>query len=387
MNKFDFVLDCKYPERNSPISQWDEKVDIQGIPPQLFDESWNLLPSTAIRILLEDSPFSTHQVFSPENKKIIDIVEEQEMRTTRRDYARDRDLIATIVWENKRLFNNTRFQAISLIASALKYLDDIDLEISPWLHIDLSPLEFEVLQEISEINPETISFKKIRGESMYDNRNQDLIEWVVNNLIARIQLAILKEKSSNDTDKNAKDTAINIKYQDIIDEYNESFRKAEAIVWRNNVPESMFLVSHWLKYTSTWVSDLEWELFEQANPEIWKHFDAHGITKLNQLTSLLYLLEYGIDTNRAFSSASFSVEEQTGGASWTSSGTCYKDWLAIVVAWYKKYLKSDWISFVFINDVLGSLIPTLQENFPDFRFYLLSEQAQALQIEKDRNHT
>lgn len=149
---------------------------------------------------------------------------------------------------------------------------------------------------------------------------------------------------------------------------------------RPNLSDRMFEISQGIL--------LDGSTFQKVNWETGRHFDAHGISKnslWDQLSSLLALLRNGIDSHRSFHSAPFEIPDEykrwAGAWLWTSWGTCYKDGLAIVVWWYKKKLLWDGIKYVLINDIFEDLLPILIQNFPKYKFWLLSQQCEILKVE------
>lgn len=113
-------------------------------------------------------------------------------------------------------------------------------------------------------------------------------------------------------------------------------------------------------------------------------FDAHGISKGNQLEQLLKLLETGIDPSKPFYTAPFEVTAEmrsAGSVFGTSGGTAYKDGIAVVTSGFKQSIKKDGIKHVFLNDVYADMKKPLQELFPQYQVHLLSEQNAVLEKE------
>ena len=153
--------------------------------------------------------------------------------------------------------------------------------------------------------------------------------------------------------------------------------KKEYYDRRNTLHEDLFIVWKWILNTETN------ETYDRVSWEIWEKYDSHWITKSTQLPNLLNLLDNWIDESRAFSTAPFELTNETkhkiSSAIWTWWGTSYKDWIWIITSNYNKTIKEDWIKFVFINDIYWDLISPLSELYPQFNFYLLSEQKEVLE--------
>lgn len=150
--------------------------------------------------------------------------------------------------------------------------------------------------------------------------------------------------------------------------------------YRDSLADELFLVSHWV-YPFQDPDNLK--VFEKVSGYIWEHYDAHGIDKSDQLDKLIHILTYWIDKNRTFYTAPFEVPNEKRAllwpALWTSGWTAYKSWIAVLVSGYDKALVEDGIEYVFINDVYWELVPQLKVCFPNYKFYLLSEQKQVLE--------
>lgn len=161
-------------------------------------------------------------------------------------------------------------------------------------------------------------------------------------------------------------------YKTIRDIFNEIHFKD-----RINFYDNLFLYSHGVRPDGM--------AYDTVSPEIGQYFDAHGIARTDQLEMLLTLLEKGIDNSRTFYTAPFEVPNEVraglGSVLGTSGGTALKDGIAIVVSGFKKQLALDGIQIVFINDYVGRLIEPLKKLFPQYQFYLLSEQKRVLEAE------
>lgn len=135
--------------------------------------------------------------------------------------------------------------------------------------------------------------------------------------------------------------------------------------------------------------DGEYYTWESVSGEIGKHFDAHGIAKLDQFSNIINLLENGIDQSKVFYTAPFEIsKEDSGGVGaglGTSGGTAYKDGIAVVTSGFKKELKKDGIKHVFLNDVYKNLQKPLAAAFPQYQIHLLSEQKIVLENEAKEN--
>ena len=118
---------------------------------------------------------------------------------------------------------------------------------------------------------------------------------------------------------------------------------------------------------------------------IGEKFDAHGISKGligDQTTALIRLLTRGIDPNRAFYTAPFTLSNENrnlGVGLGTATNGAYKEGLATLVSNYGKSLKEG-IGSVFINNaVADSYLPILRKTFPDIRFENIADQQRVLQ--------
>lgn len=151
---------------------------------------------------------------------------------------------------------------------------------------------------------------------------------------------------------------------------------------RSALRDDLFLAGIGCEYTDDQDVTHYWE---RVDGDIGSHFEAHGITKGNRLSTLLHILEHGIDPSKPFHTAPFEVADELkaalGAALGTASGTAYKDGLAVLVSGYNASLQRDGIQHVFINDVFGALKPLLQQAFHKYRFHLLSEQKAILEAE------
>lgn len=134
---------------------------------------------------------------------------------------------------------------------------------------------------------------------------------------------------------------------------------------------------------------------EDGNVRIWKgvegsigkHFDAHGIAKLDQLEKLLSLLDNGIDATKTFYTAPFEIPDEkksgAGAGLGTGDGTAYKDGIAVLTGGFDKSLAKDGIEHVFLNDVYQDMRAPLAAAYPQYKFHLLSEQKQVLESEAE----
>ncbi|MBI4250377.1 hypothetical protein HY622_02205 [Candidatus Uhrbacteria bacterium] len=145
-----------------------------------------------------------------------------------------------------------------------------------------------------------------------------------------------------------------------------------------NLDDDLFLVAHGMHPETQ-------EPFEQVAGEVGERYDAHGIAKLDQLQSLLRLLDEGIDPKKDIHTAPFAVPDEKraalGAALGTASGEAYKDGIAVVTSGYAKKLDSDGIRHVFVNDVYADMKGPLQELYPQYQIHLLSEQKKVLEDE------
>ena len=125
--------------------------------------------------------------------------------------------------------------------------------------------------------------------------------------------------------------------------------------------------------------------WEPVSGEIGQHFDAHGIAKLDQLSTLMTLLDTGIDSSRAFYTAPFELPTEDkagmGAGIGTGDGTAYKTGIAVLTSGYNEKLVTDGIKHVFVNDVYEEMLTPLRALYPQYNFHLLSEQKSVLESE------
>jgi hypothetical protein len=160
-----------------------------------------------------------------------------------------------------------------------------------------------------------------------------------------------------------------------VSSYIESIRKISSDVYfknRNHLSDEMFMVSKGAIEHEDGTSSV----FKKVPGDIGELFDAHGIDKGDQLSSLLALLDSGIDSSRTFFTAPFELPDEKkaamGAAIGTGGGTAYKGGLAVLLSGAKESLSKDGIKHVFINDVYGKIVEPLQKAYPKYSFHLLS---------------
>lgn len=170
-----------------------------------------------------------------------------------------------------------------------------------------------------------------------------------------------------------------------IDEIKEQIKlRHDLVAWKNRgrLSDELFSAGKGNTYEDENGNFFAWE---SVNGEIGKNFDAHGLSKLDQLSSLLSLLDNGIDKSRDFYTAPFELPESdkagAGAAIGTGDGTAYKDGIAVVVSGFKENLKESGIKHVFVNDVFKEIKEALSKAYPQYNFHLLSEQKQVLESE------
>ncbi len=206
-----------------------------------------------------------------------------------------------------------------------------------------------------------LAFESFRSKQMTDDEQK-----------ARDILAGLngkKEFESNDNEKESREAM----QKTMKREYGKILRSRS----RSAISDDMFLVGK---------GELpDGKLYKKVDPEIGAYFDAHGISKDNQLDKLMALLDNGIDPNKEFYSASFEISNELkaalGAALGTAGGTAYKDGIAVVTSGFKEELKKDGIKHVFLNDVFSSLKEPLQKMYPNYKVHLLSEQRKVMEDE------
>lgn len=127
------------------------------------------------------------------------------------------------------------------------------------------------------------------------------------------------------------------------------------------------------------------QAFKMVDGDIGKYFDAHGLSKSDQLNALLSLLDNGVDPNRTFYTAPFELSKEDrvalGAALGTAGGTAYKDGIAVVTSGYKQEMAKDGIKHVFVNDVYKDLKLPLTKLYPQYKIHLLSEQTAVMEAE------
>ncbi len=164
--------------------------------------------------------------------------------------------------------------------------------------------------------------------------------------------------------------------EEVNQQYNEIYSKK-----RMTLSDEMFAVSHGINPETD-------EIFETIDGNIGINFDAHGIAKTNQLSTLIDLLNKGIDKNRDFYTAPFEVPKELraalGAGLGTGGGTAYKDGLAVLTSGYKEKLKENGIKHVFINDAFAGLKDSLAKAYPQYLFHLLSEQKTVMEVEASK---
>ncbi|MEI6462512.1 MAG: hypothetical protein WCO33_02475 [bacterium] len=113
--------------------------------------------------------------------------------------------------------------------------------------------------------------------------------------------------------------------------------------------------------------------------EIGKRFDAHGITKGDQLMSLIHLLNNGIDTSRPFHSMPLR-DKKIEDDSYTASGSAgpYDTGGFIILGSPVKSgqdssMSSGGIKGVLVNREWNGAIPRLKEAYPNVRFIRADE--------------
>ena len=118
------------------------------------------------------------------------------------------------------------------------------------------------------------------------------------------------------------------------------------------------------------------------NPQIASRFDAHGLAKTgvsNQLSQLNNLLTKGIDKNRGFFTAPLATAADDaagiGAGLGTAGGHAYRDGSFIIVSGKDKFLKSDGIKYVIVNDAYYNIIDDLSKRFPNQQFIRADEAA------------
>lgn len=125
--------------------------------------------------------------------------------------------------------------------------------------------------------------------------------------------------------------------------------------------------------------------YDQVDPKIGAKFDAHGIAKLDQLETLLKLLDSGVDKNRDFHSAPFEADTKDkaglGAGLGTAGGTALKNGIAVVTSGFGEQIVKNGIKHVFLNDVYSALKDPLEEMYPQYKIHLLSEQKRVMEDE------
>ena len=207
-------------------------------------------------------------------------------------------------------------------------------------------------------------------------REQEQIEELRN------QLGAINKEESNPLDNiqnKIKDDLNNLSF----DELKEQVKlQHDRTYWerRGSLSDDLFIAGKGKYFEDKQGNSYQWE---SVSGEIGQHFDAHGISKTEQLSSLLNLLEKGIDKSKDFYTAPFEIPEEykagVGAAVGTGDGTAYKDGIAVLVSAPDKRLKENGIKYVFLNDVYQNIREPLAKAFPQYEVYLLSEQKSVLE--------
>jgi len=147
----------------------------------------------------------------------------------------------------------------------------------------------------------------------------------------------------------------------------------------DKLPEALLMVSLGIN------PETEEPTFRTVSGDVGCNFDAHGIEKNDQLEKLLSLLESGINKEKPFLTAPFSLPPMERGAAMADhkvgSGVCYQSGLAVVTGGYREGLVERGIKYVFINDVYAELLAPLRKLFPQYKIHLLSFQKEILDAE------
>lgn len=161
--------------------------------------------------------------------------------------------------------------------------------------------------------------------------------------------------------------------------YDELNKKISALVFKHgraSFNDDAFMIANGINPETG-------ERFMEVDGKIGKYYDAHGIAKLDQLNSLLKILKFGIEKDKSFYTAPFKIENENkaamGAAMGTSGGEAYKDGIATITSGFKKTLLDDGIEHVFINDAYKDIKESLEKNFPQYKFHLLTEQKSVLE--------
>lgn len=145
---------------------------------------------------------------------------------------------------------------------------------------------------------------------------------------------------------------------------------------RMSLSDDLFAVAHG-------INPVGGKFFDRVDGEVGQYFDAHGISKMEQLKNLIALLESGIDSSKNFYTAPFELPDEARAASsgYGTAGGAYKDGIATLTSGYKESLIKDGIKHVFINDVYSEMKEPLSKLFPQYKFHLLSEQKKIMERE------
>jgi hypothetical protein len=124
-----------------------------------------------------------------------------------------------------------------------------------------------------------------------------------------------------------------------------------------------------------------------VDSDIGSQFDAHGIAKSNQLGSLLYLLNHGVNKDRGFDTAPLVTKGNQGSLHLGSAGGAYKDGAFIVTSAPGKTIREYGITNVLVSDHVASTIPTLKKQYPDINFipYSKAQEELSKQISQSSN--
>ena len=130
-----------------------------------------------------------------------------------------------------------------------------------------------------------------------------------------------------------------------------------------------------------------------VSPDIGKHFEGHGITKVSlsyQFDSLINFLDNGIDKNKKFCTAPYCAgnahKAGSGAGLGTGSGECYKDGPFVLLGGYDENMTEKGIKYVVLNKPFYKQRDKLQAAYPDVIFVNMKDLNEILTKEtNDKN--
>lgn len=354
-----------------------EEKKISGIPPQ-----YQGLPLDVVKMLLESGTrYSEPVKDKQEQERRKGIVRDVRQLENERELEKKRKIqerYKSLDTQSKIKFGSLQGEIVEVLVSKYVVGDE-----------ELDQLYPEERFLVVAIRDQLLAQKERNPTDNFTPNLSDIQKEVYTHWVQRLTLEGIEDEDTfhggTSDDKSNKNTSKSLDNSQGVENGDESILDAySSVYWnrRGHLYEDMFLVSHGID------PDRGEKFYELVDGDVGKNYDAHGISKINQLEHLLDLLENGVDTSRQFSTAPFELSEGeriTGSVSGTSSGTAYKDGIAVLVGGYKHpilekngVIMESKIEIVFINDIFATLVNPLRKKFPQYQIYLLSEQKRVL---------